>query len=112
MRKVRRMRKKRDKKNSYKAFWIILTIGFLWVSFNKAGVVKWVSLYYQKQSVLHKIAELTEKETSIKEHNNKLENDMSYIEFLAYSKYKMVKPGEKIFRIQDTKSVKNEPLGK
>ena len=113
MRRIRRIRKKKkDKKNSYKSIWIILLLGFLWVTFNKAGIVKWISLYYQKQKVMNQITELKTKESFIKEHNSKLENDMSYIEFLAYSKYKMVKPGEKIFRIQDSKKILEEHSGK
>ena len=32
---------------------------------------------------------------------NKIENDLNYIEKLAREKYKMVKPGEKIFKVKD-----------
>ncbi len=112
MKRIRRTRKKNNQKKSYKSIWIILAIGFLWISFNKAGIVKWLSLYSQKQTLINEIKELTIEQTSIKDHNSKLENDLSYIEFLAYSKYKMVKPGEKIFRIQDSKTVQEESLGK
>ena len=113
MRRVRRIRKKKkENKKSYKSIWIILLLGFIWITFNKAGIVKWISLYYQKQEIMGQISDLKTEELSIKEHNRTLENDMSYIEFLAYSKYKMVKPGEKIFRIQDSKNVQVEPLGK
>ena len=31
----------------------------------------------------------------------KIENDLSYIEKIAREKYKMVKPGEKIFKVVD-----------
>ena len=112
MKRIRRTRKKNNQKKSYKSIWIILVIGFLSISFNKAGIVKWLSLYSQKQTLINEIKELQIEQTSIKEHNSKLEKDLSYIEFLAYSKYKMVKPGEKIFRIQDSKTVQEESLGK
>ena len=36
----------------------------------------------------------------------KVENDLDYIEFIAYSRFKMVKPGEKIYRIKDYKTIK------
>ena len=39
-------------------------------------------------------------------HLDKLENDFDYIEYLAYSKFRMVKPGEKIYRIKDYKLIK------
>ena len=112
MKRIRRTRKKNNQKKSYKSIWIILVIGFLSISFNKAGIVKWLSLYSQKQTLINEIKELQIEQTSIKGHNSKLEKDLSYIEFLAYSKYKMVKPGEKIFRIQDSKTVQEESSGK
>ena len=112
MKRIRRIRKKNNNKKSYKSIWIILIVGFLWISFNKGGIFQWLSLYSQKQTLINEIKELKIEQTSIKEHNSKLENDLSYIEFLAYSKYKMVQPGEKIFRIQDSKTVQEESLGK
>ena len=36
-----------------------------------------------------------------KEEKNKIENDLEYIEKIAREKYKMVKPGEKIFKVVD-----------
>ena len=112
MKSVRRLRKNKNKNKSYKSIWIILVIGFLWISFNKAGIFKWLSLYSHKQTLINEIKDLQMMQGSIKEHNNKLEDDLTYIEFLAYSKYKMVKPGEKIFRIQDSKIVEEESSGK
>ncbi len=34
-----------------------------------------------------------------KAEKNKIENDLNYIEKIAREKYKMVKPGEKIFKV-------------
>ena len=33
------------------------------------------------------------------EEKSKIENDLNYIEKIAREKYKMVKPGEKIFKV-------------
>ena len=35
------------------------------------------------------------------EEKNRLENDLKYIEKLAREKYKMAKPGEKVFKVID-----------
>ena len=105
MKRVRRIRKKRDKKISYRSLWIILLLGFIWISFNKSGAIKWASLYYKKKNIEKQIDLLKIQKQNITEHNKILENDMEYIQFLAYSKYKMVKPGEKIFRIKDSKNI-------
>ena len=36
-----------------------------------------------------------------KNEKSKIENDLDYIEKIAREKYKMVKPGEKIFKVVD-----------
>lgn len=105
MKRVRRIRKRSDNFFSYRSFWIILLLGFIWISFNKSGAIKWASLNYKKKNIENQINLLKKEEQNITEHNNLLENDLEYIQFLAYSKYKMVKPGEKIFRIKDTKNI-------
>ena len=98
----------RKKKNSYKSFWIILLLGIIWITFNKSGIIKWMSLYYTKQEGINQLSKLKKEESIINNHIYKLKEDLQYIEFLAYSKFKMVKPGEKIFRIKDTKQVINK----
>ena len=54
---------------------------------------------------MQKINELYDNETLIEEHINRLSYDFNYLEFLAYSRFKMVKQGEKIFRIKDYKGI-------
>ena len=47
------------------------------------------------------ITQLREEREKKKEEKNKIENDIDYIEKIAREKYKMVKPGEKIFKVVD-----------
>ena len=56
--------------------------------------------------LIQHIEQLKEEEKQMKGHLNRLENDLDYIEFIAYSRFKMVKPGEKINRIKDYKTIK------
>ena len=51
--------------------------------------------------VQKKIAALREEREKLKTEKIKIENDLSYIEKIAREKYKMVKPGEKIFKVVD-----------
>jgi cell division protein FtsB len=44
-------------------------------------------------------------EESIEKHIDRLTNDFDYLEFIAYSRFKMVKPGERIFRVKDYKVI-------
>ena len=39
-----------------------------------------------------------------KGEKNKIENDLNYIEKIAREKYKMVKPGEKVFKVVPEKT--------
>ena len=48
-----------------------------------------------------KITELREEKEKLKSERNRIENDLGYIEKIAREKYKMVKPGEKIFKVID-----------
>ena len=48
-----------------------------------------------------KITQLREEKEVLKNEKNKIENDLDYIEKIAREKYKMVKPGEKIFKVID-----------
>ena len=45
------------------------------------------------------IAQLRKEREERKEEKNKVENDLEYIEKIAREKYKMVKPGEKVFKV-------------
>ena len=95
------------KKNllKYKSTLIILLIGLLWISFNKSGLLTWSSFNNERKLLIQEIKQLKIEEEEIKVHLEKLENDLDYIEFIAYSKFKMVKPGEKIYRVKDYKTL-------
>ena len=45
------------------------------------------------------ITQLRQEREKKKEEKNRIENDLDYIEKIAREKYKMVKPGEKIFKV-------------
>ena len=51
--------------------------------------------------IQNKIANLRAERETLKNEKNKIENDLNYIEKIAREKYKMVKPGEKIFKVID-----------
>ena len=85
---------------------VIILIGLIWITFNKSGLVVWYSLYKEKELLTQQINQLKQEELNMINHLDKLENDFDYIEYLAYSKFRMVKPGEKIYRIKDYKLIK------
>ena len=100
--------KMKKKKSQYKPIIITILICLIWILFNESGLVKWVQLSYEHNQLTNELEKIQLEQKELTIHLDKLENDIDYIEFLAYSKYKMVKPGEKIFRVKNTKTIKEK----
>ena len=98
--------KKRNSINQYKPPILFLLIALLWLIFNESGIMTWYKLKNEQYGLMESIDALHNEEILIEKHINKLTNDFDYLEFIAYSRFKMVKPGEKIFRVKDYKNVK------
>ena len=98
----------KKKKSQYKPIIITILICLIWILFNESGLVKWVQLSYEHNQLTNELEKIQLEQKELTTHLDKLENDIDYIEFLAYSKYKMVKPGEKIFRVKNTKTIKDK----
>ena len=84
---------------------LIIFIALIWLIFNESGIIKWYTLKNEQQILMQSIHKLYNNKELMGEHIDRLSTDFDYIEFLAYSRYKMVKPGEKIFRIKDYKEI-------
>ena len=69
--------------------------------FGDHGLLKLYKIKNERQLIQKKIALLREEREKLKTEKIKIENDLSYIEKIAREKYKMVKPGEKIFKVVD-----------
>tara|TARA_Y100001958_G_C21003742_1_gene386547 strand:+ start:225 stop:557 length:333 start_codon:yes stop_codon:yes gene_type:complete len=75
-----------------------LTIVFI---FGDHGVLKLYKIKNERKEIQKKIADLREEKEKLKSEKSRIENDLGYIEKIAREKYKMVKPGEKIFKVID-----------
>ena len=69
--------------------------------FGDHGLLKLYKIKNERLLIQKKIASLRKEREKLKTEKIKIENDLSYIEKIAREKYKMVKPGEKIFKIID-----------
>ena len=96
----------KKRKSNFKPLLITIFICLIWILFNESGLMKWMQLRYEENILTQELYNIQLEKENLLEHIDILENDINYIEFLAYSKYKMVKPGEKIFRVKNTKQVK------
>jgi cell division protein FtsL len=75
---------------------IVLLIIFF---FGDHGVYQLYRLQQEKTEIQNSIAELREEKKRLEAKKTRLETDYEYIEELAREKYRMAKPGEKVFKV-------------
>ena len=90
------------KKHLFKGivFLIFFSLAVVFI-FGDHGVLKLYKIKNERKVIQKKIAELREEKEKLKYEKSRIENDLDYIEKIAREKYKMVKPGEKIFKVID-----------
>jgi len=79
-------------------FLICLSLIIVFI-FGDHGLLKLYKIKNQRKKIQTHITQLRKEREQAKEKKNKIENDLNYIEKMAREKYKMVKPGEKIFKV-------------
>ena len=72
------------------------------------GVVKWYQLRQERRHMQMEIDLLINKEKDLSAELDRLENDDDYIKEIAREQFHMIKPGEKIFRVDDRRKIKNK----
>ncbi len=75
---------------------IVLLIIFF---FGDHGVYQLYRLRQEKAEIQNSIAELREEKKRLGAEKTRLETDYEYIEQLARERYRMAKPGEKVFKV-------------
>ena len=90
--------------NTARIWTIGLIVCLLFLFFNDTGALKWLQLKAQKEQTNEEITTLLQHQIKLREEIQKLETDMNYLEQVAREKFMMVKPGEKLFRVVNTKT--------
>ena len=100
------MRKNRKKiKNRLYVLILILVFGFLYLVYTDFGIKKLVTVKKEKYNLQTQIQSLMNQQLAIQSEITKLKLDTMYIEQLAREKFLMVRPGEKVFKVMDSKKV-------
>ena len=100
------MRKNRRKiKNRLYVLILILVFGFLYLAYNDFGIRKLIAVKKEKYNLQTQFQSLMNQQLAIQSEITKLKLDTMYIEQLAREKFLMVKPGEKVFKVMDSKKV-------
>ena len=100
------MRKNRKKiKNRLYVLILIIVFGFLYLVYTDFGIKKLITVKKEKYNLQTQIQSLMNQQLAIQSEITKLKLDTMYIEQLAREKFLMVKPGEKVFKVMDSKKV-------
>tara|TARA_B110000438_G_scaffold266780_1_gene281097 strand:- start:492 stop:800 length:309 start_codon:yes stop_codon:yes gene_type:complete len=101
------MNKKQTKKNKIKLYILgtFITIGLASLIFFDLGVMRLIELKQMKRSLNSDIQLLLSQQIGLNDEIHKLTYDTLYIEKIAREKFLMVRPGEKVFRVIESKQV-------
>jgi len=101
-------RKKTLKKHysKFKVLGLLFITQTLFLIFNEFGLKKWIELNKTKRHLSSEIQTLLTQQINLQEEIVKLNMDQDYIEKIAREKFMMVKPGEKVFRVIESKQMK------
>ena len=101
-------RKTRLKKHysKFKILGVLFIIQTLFLIFNEVGLKKWIELNKTKNDLQSEIQTLLTQQINLQDEIVKLNIDQDYIEKIAREKFMMVKPGEKVFRVIESKTMK------
>ena len=84
---------------------VIIFIGcFTLIMFSDRGLINLWSLKKEKLEIQNEINSLRHQISMLEKEEEKLKFDEKYIEKIAREKFKMVKPGERVFKITDSSS--------
>ena len=105
---MQKRRKKSLKKHQskFKILGILFLIQAFFLIFNEFGLKKWIKLNKTKNHLKTEIQTLLKQQINLQEEIVKLNVDQEYIEKIAREKFMMVKPGEKVFRVIESKQMK------
>ena len=72
--------------------------------FSDRGLINLWSLKKEKLEIQNEINDLRNQIALLEKEEEKLKFDEKYIEKIAREKFKMVKPGERVFKVKDEES--------
>ena len=84
---------------------VIIVVGCIsLLLFSDRGLINLWSLKKEKLEIQNEINDLRNQIAMLEKEEEKLKFDEKYIEKIAREKFKMVKPGERVFKVKDEES--------
>tara|TARA_B100001996_G_C18536253_1_gene545077 strand:+ start:526 stop:837 length:312 start_codon:yes stop_codon:yes gene_type:complete len=102
---MRRKKTTKKIKLRFYIFSVIFCLGTTTLIFSDFGLIDLLKLKEQKNQLNLKINNLYEQQVALQQEIKFLSSDTEYIEKIAREKFLMVKPGEKVFRVIEHKTL-------
>ena len=92
-------------KNRAYVLLLFIIAGITYLVYTDFGIKKLIAVKKEKHNFQTQIQSLLNQQISIQNDINRLKTDTLYIEQLAREKFLMVKPGEKVLKVMDSKTI-------
>ena len=101
------LKKRQKKKNKLKTYFLLIIFlsGVVFLFTIDFGVIKLINLKKERSNLQLEIEQLLTQQITIREEIKKLKYDTSYVEKIARERFLMVKPGEKVFKVIESKQI-------
>ncbi len=88
---------------------LVIVLVLTFIAVNRQGLWRLQRLQRDQKILAERIAQLQVETTQLQDQRTRLEADMAYIEQLAREKYRMVRRGEKLFRVVPRQTSQTAP---
>ena len=103
------MKKRKIKSKSqnlkFKFLGLVILVQILFLLFNDFGLFNWLTLNSKKLTMQNDLEQLLTQQIELKDEIERLNVDQEYIEKIAREKFMLVKPGEKVFKVVESKTM-------
>ena len=90
---------------NYYILTIITTVFIMVLVLNDFGLITYFKLKNKHKALDEELQRLLVQQNDLRLEINKLQTDQDYIEQIAREKFMMVKPGERVYRVNEEKEI-------
>ena len=101
----KRKQKLQSKNLKFQFLGLVILAQALFLLFNDFGLINWLKLNSQKITIQNDVEQLLEQQIKLKDEITQLNVDQEYIEKIARERFMLVKPGEKVFKVIESKTM-------
>ena len=99
------MPKRKTQSKKIKFLGLIILTQILFLLFNEFGLMHWLKLNSKKLAIQNDLEQLLTQQVKLNEEIHRLNVDQEYIEKIARERFMLVKPGEKVFKVIESKTM-------